>query len=222
MSWSWYDPWSCWVAEKSWKISICFLSSTFFPAFQVVLENHSPNNRIYFVAQQMYRFLARADWLAQSQLSPFRPNGGFAPILFTVTSPRIEISESGGLTGARMPPRVEAASKMGELPHQLNEKTNLDHRKNMMSCETLEVLMAWRGAHQWNRPNSKLNTRHYVWKLPLWWHAFDLQVDYKTRCSPRTRMQSRRTLLWNKLFEQSTCFPMQKRVECKACVECRV
>jgi len=41
-----------------------------------------------------------------------------------------------------MPPRVEAASKMGELPHQLNEKTNLDHRKNMMSCETLEVLMA--------------------------------------------------------------------------------
>jgi hypothetical protein len=31
---------------------------------------------------------------------------------------------------------------------------------------------------------------------------------WKTRCSPRTRMQSRRTLLWNKLFEQScTCFP---------------
>jgi hypothetical protein len=29
----------------------------------------------------------------------------------------------------------------------------------------------------------------------------------KTRCSPRTRMQSRRTLLSNKLFEQSTFFP---------------
>ena len=32
-------------------------------------------------------------------------------------------------------------------------------------------------------------------------------TEKKTRCSTRTRMQSRRTLLWNKLFEQSTFFP---------------
>ena len=45
-------------------------------------------------------------------------------------------------------------------------------------------------------------------------HLLSMQKDVrrafpevKTRCSPRTRMQSRRTLLWNKLFEQSTFFP---------------
>ena len=45
----------------------------------------------------------------------------------------------------------------------------------------------------------------------------------KTRCSPRTRMQSRRTLVWNKLFEQSCTFcpcyrllPYQRTVDWNA------
>ena len=36
---------------------------------------------------------------------------------------------------------------------------------------------------------------------------FNTGYQKTNRCSPRTRMQSRRTLLWNTLFEQSTCFP---------------
>ena len=43
----------------------------------------------------------------------------------------------------------------------------------------------------------------FVWVCLQWsWHV----IPTKTRCSPRTRMQSRRTLLWNKLFEQSCTF----------------
>ena len=41
---------------------------------------------------------------------------------------------------------------------------------------------------------------------------FNTGYQKTTRCSPRTRMQSRRTLLWNKLFEQSTCFPCYRTI----------
>ena len=41
------------------------------------------------------------------------------------------------------------------------------------------------------------------------WSMLDVRPcrSTKTRCSSRTRMQSRRTLLWNKIFEQSRFFP---------------
>ena len=39
---------------------------------------------------------------------------------------------------------------------------------------------------------------------------------WQTKCSPRTRMQSRRTLLWNILIEQScACFPVTVPVHCR-------
>ena len=34
----------------------------------------------------------------------------------------------------------------------------------------------------------------------------NILIQEKSRCSPRTRMHSRRTVLWNKLFEQSCTF----------------
>ena len=48
-----------------------------------------------------------------------------------------------------------------------------------------------------------------IYSYPFFGHTDTLIYFHwkKTRCSPRTRMQSRRTLLWNKLFEQSTFFP---------------
>ena len=36
--------------------------------------------------------------------------------------------------------------------------------------------------------------------------------EKKTRCTPQTRMQSQRTLLWNKLFQQSTFFPCYRTI----------
>ena len=55
-------------------------------------------------------------------------------------------------------------------------------------------------------------------------------VEQKTRCSPRTRMQSRKTLLWNKLviYVKSLAFfpvlPYQCTVDCRMRngVECKV
>ena len=45
-----------------------------------------------------------------------------------------------------------------------------------------------------------------VFPIPSW--------TWKTRCSPRTRMQSRRTLLWNQLLGQScTFFPCYRTSE---------
>ena len=64
----------------------------------------------------------------------------------------------------------------------------------------------WRPS--WRAPNrsrmSIANSSPIRLREKSWWELG------KTRCSPRTRMQSRRTLLSNKLFEQSTFFPCDR------------
>ena len=77
----------------------------------------------------------------------------------------------------------------------------------------------------------------YDWrclKRNVWTPQNNYLNTIKTRCSPRTRMQSRRTLLWNKLFEQSwtisPCYRTTRSAERKVwsveskveTVECRV
>ena len=55
--------------------------------------------------------------------------------------------------------------------------------------------------------------------------AGSLGTRQKTRCSPRTRMQSRKPLLCNKLFEQAyTCSPVTMPVHCRLwkAEECKV
>jgi hypothetical protein len=80
------------------------------------------------------------------------------------------------------------------------------------------------GISSWERarPSSKFTSRSdQFFMLTLGWTS-------TTRCSPRYRMHSRKTLSWNGLFEQSCiCFPCYRTsalqtVACRKGVECKV